>query len=150
MFRILMMLMVLTSIKLEALHQVVRLRDAMLAKMVKVKAMGLGGYQGYCIRMEVTNQMKDSILLKIEAGDKFNSINEQEQDILIVKQDVMLIKGHETKSVNVKGYCCQASNYAPALNSGFKLVAAGDSNLAKIGKYLSNGKFNKEVEQMAV
>jgi hypothetical protein len=142
--------LVLLSGSLYGKHVKLTLHKAIEKRLVHAKASGNGGYQGYCIRMNVMNLTKDSIVLEVEAGMRLNSANDQEQDIMIVKQEKIYMRSLQEKNFNLKGFCCQASNRSPQKNTGFKLDLPMDSNFKKLGTFLSAGEFADDAVQQAV
>ncbi|MCC6372674.1 MAG: hypothetical protein IT236_16845, partial [Bacteroidia bacterium] len=111
---------------------------------------GLGGYQGYCVNMDLKNLSKDSLIIEVEAGRRLNSLDDKVQDILIVKEEFISLRNLEEKNFKIKGYCCQASNSAPPANAKYDVNKMADSNLVKLARFLNAGKFNNDTEQQAI
>lgn len=80
---------------------------------------GTGGYQEECVQLIIRNQTKDSIHGVVEAGRKFNSMNDGEQDILVVKNKKFSLAQGQVDTVKVTGFCCEATKSSPAKNSIF-------------------------------
>jgi hypothetical protein len=80
---------------------------------------GVGGFQEECVQLIVTNFSRDSIHGMVPAGRKLNSLNDSEQDILVVKTKRMSIAPGKTDTVNVYGFCCQSDKKSPKKNSAF-------------------------------
>lgn len=80
---------------------------------------GTGGYQQECVQLIVRNQSADSIHGLVEAGRKFNSMNDGEQDILVVKNKKFSLGKGQTDTVKVFGFCCEATKSSPQKNSLF-------------------------------
>ncbi|MGZ3901790.1 MAG: hypothetical protein ACXVDC_15795 [Bacteroidia bacterium] len=142
--------LVILTISLEARHQKLNLQKAIEQHLVKAKALSLGGYQGYCINLNLTNQSPDSLIVVVEAGRRLNSMDEKDQDILIVKQEMILLGKLESKWTKVKGYCCQANNHSPSQNARYDVNTLADSALVFVARYLNSGSYDPHVEQQAI
>ncbi|PBQ31550.1 hypothetical protein CNR22_07145 [Sphingobacteriaceae bacterium] len=143
-------LCLLVSTQLQAAHISMSLQKAVDKKLVFVKVASLGGYQGFCVNMVLKNLTKDSLIILVEAGRRLNSLDDQQQDILLVKEESVALKMNEGKSFNLKGYCCQASKHAPSPGSKFSVNTLADSNLVSLARYLNVSKFDANAEQEAV
>lgn len=150
MFRLMFICIIFTALQLSAKHQKLNLQKAIDLKLVKVKATSLGGHAGFCIQMQLTNLGKDSLVVLIEAGRRLNSLDEKDQDILIVQQQVISLRRAEEKTFSVKGYCCQASKSAPKANARYDVNKLADSSLVKLARYLNLNIFDEDVEQQSV
>lgn len=150
MFRYIIIGLVSLHLEVSAKHQQLTLQKALDNKLVSAKVHSLGGYQGYCIKMELRNLSPDSLIILVEAGRRLNSIDEKNQDILIVKEQFVSLKKFEDKYIEVKGYCCQANNHSPNTGAKYDVNKLADSNLVILARYLNSGKYNADVEQNAI
>lgn len=150
MFRIITIGLFLVALQTKANHKTLDLQKAIDLKVVQAKTTGLGGYQGFCINMELKNISKDSLFVVIEAGRRLNSIDDRYQDILIVKEQIVQLKTNETKNVKVKGYCCQASNSSPSAGTKYDINKIADTKLMLLARYLSSKNFDSQAEQRAI
>lgn len=134
----------------EAKKQKLKLQNALDGKYVKAKAVSLGGYQNYCINMHLVNLSADSLVVIIEAGRRLNSLEEKDQDILITREEIIVLRKQEEKWVPVFGYCCQANNHSPKKNAKYDINRMADSNLVYLANFLNTGKFDDHVTQQAI
>ena len=86
-------------------HQVIAktkltLQQAYQKKYISAKALCSGGLQ---LNYSVTNLIKDSLLLVVPAGWRFNSNagKDDYQDILITHEEIFVLNPHQTKLFNV-------------------------------------------------
>lgn len=140
----------LCGFQLGATHLQMNLQKALDKKLVEAKVTSLGGYQGFCIRMNLKNLSKDSLIITVEAGRRLNSIDDKNQDILVVKQEIIALRTKEEKGFNVKGYCCQASNHSPPMGAKYHINTLADTNLVKLARLLNFKEFDKNAEQEAI
>lgn len=143
-------LIILFSIKTEARHQKMYLQKALDQKLVKVEVKSLGGHSGFCIKMDLKNLTKDSLIIVLEAGRRLNSVDDKNQDILVTQQEIIAMKKEESRSLKVKGYCCQSGNYSPPKDATYDIHKMADSSLVKLANYLNVSKLNAGAEQMAI
>ena len=148
--RIFFISIVVFSLQVQAKHQKLSLQKALASNLVKASAQSLGGHQDYCIKMNLKNLINDSLIIIVEAGRRLNSLDDKNQDILITKQEIIVLKKQEDKWFNVKGYCCQANNHSPELNAKYDLNTLADSNLVKLARFLNAGSFETSVAQNAI
>lgn len=150
MVRLLFIPLFFVSLLANAKHTKLNLQKAIDLNLVKAKAQSLGGYQGYCMNVNVRSMTMDSLAVVVEAGRKLNSVDDKNQDILIIKEEVILLGSMQDKWMKVKGYCCQASNHAPSQNAKYDINKLGDSSLVTLARYLSVSSFDSHVEQQAI
>ncbi|MBA3664541.1 MAG: hypothetical protein H0W61_10080 [Bacteroidetes bacterium] len=148
--RIIIITLALVSFNAKAKHQKLNLQKAMEQHLVKAKANSLGGYQGYCMNLNLISLSPDSLIVYIEAGRRLNSTDDKNQDILIVKEEIIVLSKLENKWVKVKGYCCQANNHSPSQNAKYDINTLADSSLVTLARYLNAGSFDAHVEQQAI
>lgn len=148
--RLFFFVLVLFSGMLNAKHQKVNLQKALQTQLVKAKAQSLGGHQGFCMNIHVKNLTNDSVIIIVEAGRRLNSTDEKNQDILIVKEEMIFLSKHEEKWTKVRGYCCQANNYSPSQNAKYDLNGMADSSLVLVARYLNLCKLSDHAEQQAI
>lgn len=148
--RLILLLNLSILFKLSAHQSKFTLQEALNKRLVKVEVKNLGMYQGYCMELTIHNLTKSTTEFIIEAGRRLNSLEEEFQDILIVKQEQINLNANEIKIIKVKGYCCQAANRCPNAKSRYSINKMADSSLIKLALYLSDNEYEQEVEQDAV
>jgi len=86
---------------------------------ISVSIEGIGGYQQECVQLIVRNLAIDSIHGMVEAGRKLNSLNDGEQDILVVKNRKFSLGRGQADTIKVTGFCCESTKSSPGKNSLF-------------------------------
>lgn len=150
MFRFGLILLIALAIKVEGKSLKMNLQEAIDKKMVKTTVVSLGQYQGYCIKMSLSNLTKDSLIILVEAGRRLNSIDDKNQDILVVRELLVKLKRLEKSSFDLYGYCCQASNHCPQKEAKYDVNVMADTNLVKVARYLNVCNLESNAEQEAV
>lgn len=148
--RLLFFVFLFTAQVLCAKHQRLNLQKAVDLKLVKAQAQSTGAYQDYCINLNLKNMSPDSLIVTVEPGRRLNSLTESDQDILVTKEELIVLAKGEEKWFPVKGFCCQANNHAPKKGAKYSINTLADSNLVKVARYLSTRNFDMHVTQEAI
>jgi hypothetical protein len=117
---------------------------------VKGEIKGLGGYQEYCIGIDITNNTADTLPVLIEPGRRLVSDDSTEQDILLVKEIRTRLLPYENKKLKGYGFCCEASMHAPGLRSGFSVGYMAPKPWIQLAEVINNNNFPPEAIQNAV
>jgi len=119
----------------------VSIEEAAKKGLIKLTIKSKGGFTGKVIDMKIKNNTSSPIDLKIEAGRKLDSKNNNEQDILITQAQELIVYGGQEKNVGVNGMCCQAHNTCPREKSEYTVGTMADSSLIKIAMYIDKKKY---------
>jgi hypothetical protein len=127
----------------------VSLQKAFDKKYITAKAICKGGLE---LDYSVTNLLKDSLLITIPAGWRFNSNagKNDYQDILLAHEEFLTLRPKETKIFDIKGYCCEATKGGPQSGAPYTLGKMADSSLVTLARYLNCHKIDKNTEQYSV
>jgi hypothetical protein len=127
----------------------VSLQKAFDKKYITAKAICKGGLE---LDYSVTNLLKDSLLITIPAGWRFNSNagKNDYQDILLAHEEFLTLRPKETKKFDIKGYCCEATKGGPQSGVPYTLGKMADSSLVTLARYLNCHKIDKNTEQYSV
>jgi len=116
----------------------ITLQQAMDKKLVKVKIKSLGGYQGESASMEIQNLTKNDLNIKVEPGRRLKSDKDQYQDLLVVREQEILVKANSRSTKNITGYCCESSDCGPGANLSYKANVMADTSLVRLATYINN------------
>lgn len=64
---------------------------ALEGKYVQTNFTSAGGYHGFCMNMRIKNLGTDTLFVLLEAGRRLNSVDDKNQDILIVKEELFVL-----------------------------------------------------------
>lgn len=125
------------------------LQKAFDKKYITAKAVCKGGLE---LDYSVTNLLKDSLVIIIPAGWRFNSNagKNDYQDILITQDQLLVLKPEQTKLFDIKGYCCEATKSGPIKGVPYTLGKMADSSLVLLACYLNTHKTDANTEQYSV
>ncbi len=137
-----------TSLVLESKTRV-SLQKALDKKYISAKAICKGGLE---LDYSVCNLLKDSLLIIIPAGWRFNSNagKNDYQDILITHEEILTLRPKETKKFDIKGYCCEATKGGPQKGAPYTLGKMADSSLVLLARYLNTHAIDSNTEQYSV
>jgi len=122
-------------------NSILSVEEAVKKGFVKLTIKSKGGYTGDVIEMKVQNLTGRNLELKIEAGRKLDSKNQEQQDILVTREQEFFVNANQPKTINVFGMCCQANNSAPTANFEYSLGYMADSNLIKMSRFIDKNKY---------
>ncbi len=127
----------------------ISIQKAFDKKYITAKATCKGGLE---LDYSVTNLLKDSILVHIPAGWRFNSNagKNDYQDILMAHEEILALRPKETKKFDIKGYCCEATKGGPQKGAPYTLGKMADSSLVLLARYLNAHKIDSNTEQYSV
>lgn len=127
----------------------VSLQKAFDKKYITAKAVCKGGLE---LDYSVSNLLKDSLLIFIPAGWRFNSNagKNDYQDILTVHEQILVLRPKETKKFDIKGYCCEATKSGPQKGVSYTFGKIADSSLVLLARYLNTHKIDSNTEQYSV
>lgn len=140
-------MIVFSQLSLVAKKTPINLEKALNKGLIVISAKGKGGLS---ILMNLRNKYKDTLILLIEAGRKFNSLNDNEQDILVTKEQLVQLKGLESKTITVFGFCCQASKGSPSVDSKYSAGKMANSSLVALANYCNKNNFDRGDIQSSV
>lgn len=127
----------------------ISLHQAFQKKMISAKALCNGGLE---LNYSVSNLIKDSLLIVIPPGWRFNSNagKDDYQDILVTHEEILVLKPLQTKVFNIKGYCCEATKSGPIKGINYTLGKLADSSLVYLARYLNKNPNEQNAEQYSV
>jgi hypothetical protein len=128
----------------------ISLQEALQNKLVSMKAQSLGGHSGYCMEVQLKNLNPDSLEVLLEPGYKLNSVKEVQQDILVIKEAVFVMRKGEEKKQTVYGFCCQNHNLSPSKGAMYNDKAKQDEKLKMLARFLNTTKFPDNIVQQSV
>ncbi|MFN0200681.1 MAG: hypothetical protein ACKVTZ_04140, partial [Bacteroidia bacterium] len=105
---------------------------------------------GECLGISLKNISAKPICVKIPAGWTFVSDDSTVQDLIIVKEELITLKGGETKTEKLFTMCTQSYNHGPSRDEKFSLGKFAEENLLKVAQFISSSKKLSTTAQCAV
>jgi hypothetical protein len=127
----------------------ISLGQALNRKIISAKSVCAGGLE---INYHITNLIKDSLVIIVPAGWRFNSDagNNDYQDILTTHPEVFVLGSKQTKTFDVKGFCCEYTKGGPIKGAKYTLGKLADSNLVSLARFLSIHSIDLNTQQYSV
>lgn len=125
----------------------VSIDQALSKKLIKADVTCKGGL---VLNYVIKNQTPDSIKIVMPAGWRMDADKENYQDVLVAHEQILAMRQHETKSFEIKGYCCEYTNSGPIKGLKYQTGKLADKNLILLSKYLNASKCDANTEQYAV
>ncbi len=113
------------------------LADALEKGYVSAEITGEGIYSGDCIRVKLTNNYKKDLSVTVPAGQIFEPSDPLLQDIMIAKEEEILVEKGSNRVARLTGYCVEAGDGAPGEGSVFGVGRMATGNLLSFALFLS-------------
>jgi len=128
------------------------LQEAMNKNIIKVKIKSLGGYQGESTIMELQNISKNNLKIIVEPGRKLLADDEKYQNLLVVKQEEILVNAGSKATRKITGFCCESSDSGPKSDLKYKPNNMADTSLVHLAKYINHnyGQLTTSAIQQAI
>lgn len=130
--------------------EAVSLATAIGNKWIGTEYAGTGSYSGNCINLTAENLQRKKITVTIPAGTMFKPSDDGMQNILVTQEQMLVLEPGKKTKATVRGYCCEASDHAPAQDIGFALSENKDPKMAKLFAFLKGKKIDDGLQQEAV
>lgn len=127
-----------------------RLDEAMSKDLIKCVATGTGNYSGSSMLATVKNKSDKKLFIRIPPGMIFQPADTGMQDLLIVREALMVLEPGASRTVELQGFCCRSSNRAPSAGISFKPIKTSDPRLTTVAEFINSNKFSPDAIQSAV
>jgi len=117
---------------------------------VSVSFIGKGGHQNNCVQLVIKNNTADSVSGFAEAGRRLNSINDSEQDILLVKSANFRLGARQKDTIDLTGFCCQSKKSSPVRGSLFTIGTMAPAIWLLITNLIDRENFPPDAIQNAI
>ncbi|MGQ3131366.1 MAG: hypothetical protein ACT6RE_05200 [Flavobacteriales bacterium] len=117
---------------------------------ISVQMFSTGSYSGNCVNLQLKNNRSDTQFVWIEAGRRLDNPVETDQDILLVREEKIALPPFAKTQHLLFGFCCQASNGAPKLDTTFRIGAMAGGNLEWLAGFIGSKKYDTYTIQQAV
>lgn len=121
--------------------QAIDLKEALDKHLIHAEMKGIGGYHGEKLDLTLTNRTRQPIQVRVPAGWVFSSEEEMEQDLMVLREELIALRPQERKTARLFTACTQSSNASPSRYSTFLLGALADQPLLKLAELLSQKKY---------
>lgn len=111
---------------------------------IQLQIKSKGGFTGAVIDLVVTNLLDNTLSLKLPAGQRLDSQQQNEQDILVTESQEFFVSAKKKKLIHVNGMCCQAHNSAPHTGAVYSIGHPATSELISLANFIDTNNYEKE------
>jgi hypothetical protein len=129
---------------------VLPLVDAVQKKLVKITAIGKGGYNGKCLAVEIKNLTNKNLSIALLAGTIFSNSNEWQQDLMVVAEQQIALKPQFTEKETLQTMCIKPHHGSPSIGVSFLLASMAEGHLLKLAQWINEKKYFSSTAQSAV
>lgn len=131
-------------------NKYVSIEKHVLNNSLMISIQGVGGHSAYCIQINANNLTSDTLYVYIEPGRRLVSKDTTIQDILIVKENKIIIFPYDKSTFLAYGFCCQASNSSPYSASTYSIGHMAPPDWITLAKLINENTFPDNAIQSAV
>lgn len=128
----------------------ISVEDAVNKGIASVEFSGKGGYSGECVVLKIKNISDKDTVIRIEPGRRLVSADSSVQDILIIRELLLHLKGGEEQTADIFGFCCQSSNKGPRNKEVFSVGYMADSSWIKLAEFFNLNSYPVDIIQSSV
>ena len=103
-----------------------------------------------CVFASLSNHSKDDLIITVSPGLQLASANSTEQDILITREEEILVQSHSEEGIKLYGFCNQPFNAVPVMDSQFRANGYGGKSTIALAEHLNDHSYSPEIQQEAV
>ncbi len=138
-------------VKTKAQTEAISIHKAIASHLVEVAAAGNGGFNGLCVKLQLQNKQNRPLTLRLEAGTLFVAEDEHLQNLLVVEEQIIVMKTAEKRSVDVRTMCTESSDGSPYSGAIFKTTLLNaEKPLFRLAQKLSEVQFYASTAQSMV
>ncbi|MFM7024049.1 MAG: hypothetical protein ACKOXB_13845 [Flavobacteriales bacterium] len=127
-----------------------KIQDAVQKKVVSLKMESTGQYSGKSMLITLKNLSNKEQRIQFPAGTVFIADTASEQNIYMPADAMIVLKGKESKTTTLEGYCSEPSDRSPKEKATFQLSFTSNQNLLTLNKLIKGKKLSEDMKQTAV
>jgi len=131
-------------------HSAISIEDALMNNWISCDIVSNGGHKEECINLKVGNLRANRLVLRVESGRNFESVDTNLQDIIVVREELIVLNGNEKKEVNIYGFCSQSSNSSPSEGDLYSIGSMKSKNIVKLTEHLAVKEYPISAMQKAI
>ena len=117
---------------------------------IELRATGLGGHSGECLRVEARNRSDRPLRTSIPAGWVFPSATEGVQDLIVVREEVIALAPQGRATVTCRAFCCEATHRGPSEGERYRQGRPAPAPLVALALAVDSGRYADDLVQSAV
>lgn len=117
---------------------------------VHLSPTGTGIHAGESIRVTVRNTSGKALSASIPPGWVFNSVNEQVQDLIVVREEVFVLAPGASKTITCRAFCTQGNLRGPREGEPYTPGSLGSPGLVELAQAVARAPYDDALVQSAV
>jgi hypothetical protein len=126
------------------------LRDLLDARRIALQARGTGVHGGEAVRVELRNTTSARVAGRIPAGWVFTSVDEQVQDLLVVRDEPFDLAPGALRTITCRAFCAQGALRGPSEGERYRPGALGAPALVALAQAVAAAPYDDDLVQAAV
>lgn len=127
------------------------LSDAIRMNVVKAEGVAKGGYTGQALKLKLTNNTGNPLLITVDPAVVFRPADTTQQDLVLAGNEKISIAPFKEAAADVQTFCAKSHASSPLKNEPFSFLKKGSDTLEKVLLYLrQNNLLNSSLAQAAV
>lgn len=137
----------------------ISLQDALSKKLVTATLRGknqdstpgyVSSHFGPCIELQIKNLSKTSLSIQLENGRFLETLDTNEQRMIITQQELISLLPNKQKSVTIYAMCTQMHDHSPGRESLLAMGPMATGNLLELTGFLQKNRFQGQAAQEAI
>ncbi len=126
------------------------LGELLARKSVALKPTGTGQHSGEALRVEVRNTSSGRVSASIPAGWVFSSVDEQVQDLIVVRDEEFVLAPGASRMITCRAFCTQGPLRGPSEGERYRPGALGAPKLMALAQAVDAAPYEDHLVQSAV
>lgn len=146
-----LVLIILSSSTSFSKNKKLSLMEAVESKLVNFQAVRTEhGFNSKGLRLNITNQSKEALVIKIDPALLFEPNDTNYQDLMLPGNEMIFVAAGRTNAIEVQTYCAKSDAQSPGSDLAFTFKQKGDSKMIKTLAYLRDIGARTDLSQQAV
>jgi len=112
--------------------QRMNLSDAIRMNIVKAEGLGKGGYTGQALKLHLTNNSGNPLLLTVDPAVIFRPADTSQQDLVLAGSEKISIPAFKDATADVQTFCAKSYARPPQAAQSFSFLKKGNDTLVQL------------------
>lgn len=126
------------------------LGELLARQRVTMKPTGTGQHTGEAVRVEVRNTSSGQVAASIPAGWVFTSVDEQVQDLIVVRDEQFVLAPGASRTITCRAFCTEGPLRGPSEGERYRPGGLGAPKLVELAQGVAAAPYEDHLVQSAV
>lgn len=132
--RLLLFLLLFSNASFAGLQRL-NLSDALRKHVVKAVGTGKGGYSGQALKLHLTNNSGNQLIITVDPGVIFQPADTLQQDLVLAGGEKVTLLPFKDASIEVFTFCAKSYAHSPEKDEAFSFLKKGSDTLIQVLNY---------------